>query len=273
MSANNPQPRDLIRGARLRAFRKQRCGLSLERAAGLVGWHGSKLSRTENGLRGVTNEEIAMLVTAWGLPVKERDQVLKELSTGASDGWWDRPIAGVPGDIGTLASYESEANEMVTVATSVVPGLLQTRETAMEVLAADGMAKADIERHWIARRRRQQGLIKFDYTVYLAESALLTPWGGRSAHRAQLAHLLRSDEIGLSRIRIIPRWQQKVILLHTWHWMRFPLSPPVVHVELVAGSAYIHDTERFANFLGRLDCVAITREGSRKLIKKLMDAD
>ncbi|HCU51528.1 MAG TPA: hypothetical protein DGG94_17295 [Micromonosporaceae bacterium] len=270
MSERNPQARDRMRGTRLRAIRTERCKLALERAAEMAGWHGSKLSRTERGLRPVTIEDFATLITAWGLPAKEREQVLAELAAGSTSGWWDRPIPGVPEDVGTLAGYEAEANELVTVATVAVPGLLQTYETAVAVIAADGGPPEDIETRWMARLRRQQIVTKVDYTAYITESALCTPWGGQDVLRLQLAHLLRNQEIGIG-VRVIPHQQTDVLLLHTWHWMRFPHTSPVVHVELSTGAAYIHEADRYTRLLGRLDRVALPRDGSRKVIRDLME--
>ncbi|HEU5472582.1 MAG TPA: helix-turn-helix transcriptional regulator [Actinophytocola sp.] len=270
MSERNPQARDRMRGTRLRAIRTERCKLPLERAAEMAGWHGSKLSRTERGLRPVTIEEFATLITAWGLPAKDRDQVLAEIAAGSTSGWWDRPIPGVPEDVGTLAGYEAEANELVTVAMVAVPGLLQTYETAISIMAADGVPSEDIETRWMARLRRQQIITKVDYTAYLTEAALRTPWGGQEAWRNQLAHLLRSQQIGIG-VRVIPGLQTDVLLLNTWHWMRFPHTPPVVHVELASGAAYIHEADRYTTMLSRLDRIALPKDGSRKLISELME--
>jgi helix-turn-helix protein len=63
-----PQARDRIIGARVRAIRTERVGLSLERAAEIAQWPPAKLSRTERGLRHVTIQEVATLLTAWELP-------------------------------------------------------------------------------------------------------------------------------------------------------------------------------------------------------------
>jgi hypothetical protein len=256
---------------RLRAIRMERCGLTLTEAAKKGGWHGSKLSRTERGQRGVTIQDFAMLLTAWGLPARERDQILEELARGSTSGWWERPIPGVPEDVGTLAGYEAEATELITVAVAVVPGLLQTRETALAIMAADGVPPEDIERRWMARQQRQRVIANADYRVYITESALRTRWGGRDVWRAQMEHLRRSQELGIADLRIIPQDQTEVPLLNTWHWMRFPHTPPVVHVELGSGAIYIHEAEWYTDLLGRVDRIAIPKAGTRKLIRDLME--
>lgn len=269
MSERNPQARDRMRGQRLRAIRTERCQLSIGKASDLAGWHQSKLSRTERGLRPVSIEDIATLLTAWGLPVSDREQILAELAQGSTSGWWDRPIPGVPEDVGTLAGYEAEANELVTVATGAIPGLLQTYETAVAMLSSDGVSPADVETRWMARLRRQQILGKLEYAAYISEAALRVPWGGTDIWKVQLAHLLRSSEIGMG-VRVIPAAQTDLVLLHTWHWMRFPHTQPVVQVELASGAVYIHEADRYTSLLERLDRVAVPRAGTRTLITELM---
>lgn len=269
MSERNPQARDRMRGQRLRAIRTERCRLPIGRASELAGWHQSKLSRTERGLRPVSIEDFATLLTAWGLPAKDRDQILAELAVGSSSGWWDRPIPGVPEDVGTLAGYEAEARELVTVATGAIPGLLQTYDTAVAIMAAFGAPEADVETRWMARLRRQQILGKVEFTAYITEQALRIPWGGPDVWRAQLAHLLHSQKIGLG-VRVIPESQTEVPLLHTWHLMRFPHTAPVVYVELASGAVYIHEADRYTALLERLDRLAVPRDGSRRLISDLV---
>lgn len=265
--------RDRMWGMRLRVIRTERCGLSLEQAAKLVGWHGSKLSRTERGLRPVATEEFATLVTAWGVDARERDKMLTELGAGSSSGWWDLPIPGLAGMWSTLGSFEAEASEIVSVAIGAVPGLLQTRETARHVVAADGVPPGDFDAIWEGRMKRQKILGKIDVTAFIHEAALVTCWGNRETHRAQLAHLLRCQEIGIAGVRVIPRNQTEVLLLHSWHWMRFPHTPPVVHVELLGGrgTTYVQDAEQYTATIRRLDRIALPKGGSRTLVRRLME--
>jgi hypothetical protein len=100
-------------------------------SAEIAQWPPAKLSRTERGLRHLTIEEVATLLTAWQFPGDEREQVLDEIQVGSSSGWWDRPIPGVLQKVGALASYEADAYEMISATLGFVPGLLQTYETAV----------------------------------------------------------------------------------------------------------------------------------------------
>ena len=268
-----PQARDRIIGARVRAIRTERVGVSLERASKLAQWPPAKLSRTERGLRHVTIEEVATLLTAWQLPGSEREQVLSEIQVGSSSGWWDRPIPGVPQEMGALASYEADAYELVSVAVTVVPGLLQTYETAVAVMTADGGPMEDIETRWMARLRRQQILTKITYRAFISETALRTPFGGPETVRGQLDHLLTAQNRGMD-IRVIPAHQTSVFVMHPFLLMRFPNTAPVAHVELagLAGAFYVHDQDvaNFESLLKRLDDVALSRGESSTIITELM---
>lgn len=268
-----PQARDRIIGARVRAIRTERVGLSLERAAEIAQWAPAKLSRTERGLRHVTIEEVATLLTAWQLPGSEREQVLDEVQVGSSSGWWDRPIPGVPQEVGALASYEADAYELVSVAVTAVPGLLHTYETAVAVMTADGVPAEDIETRWMARLRRQQIVLKIEYKAFISETALRTPFGGRETLCGQLEHLLASQNRGID-VRVIPAHQTSVFVLHPFLLMRFRNTAPVIHVELagLAGAFYVHDRDvaNFESLLQRLDQVALSRGESSTIITELM---
>lgn len=200
--------------------------------------------------------------------------MLDEIQVGSSSGWWDRPIPGVPQEVGALASYEADAHELVSVAVNAVPGLLHTYETAVAVLTADGVPAEDIETRWMARLRRQQITTKITYRAFINEMALRTPFGGTGAMRGQFEHLLWAQSIGME-IRAIPARQTRVMVLHPFLLMRFHNTTPVVHVELAgtAGAFYVHGqaVANFESLLERLDRVALSRGDSTTLITELME--
>ena len=263
------QSRDRIIGARLRAIRKERANLSLEAAAEVAQWAPARLSRTENGQRQVTIEEVATLLTAYKIPVAEREEVLAQLKGG--QGWWDRGIPGLQPEVGALASYEADAIELVDVSIPIVPGLLQIRETALALMAAGLTQPEDVETRWLARQRRQQILGTVDYTAYIGEAALYSPFGGPKALRAQLEHLAGASDRGIG-LRVVPQHQTNVLVLDTWRWMRFANASPVAYVEMTSGAQFLHeqDAEPYARTLDKLDRLALSASESRKLIFKLL---
>jgi transcriptional regulator with XRE-family HTH domain len=205
----------------LRAIRRQRTDLSLEAAAELLGWSPATLSRTENGNREISTEEVASLVTAYKLPAAERAEIIQDARAENSAGWWDRPLPGVPEEVGVLASYAAEANSLTDWAVMIVPGLLQVESYAMAVWQSEGIIEEDAQLCWVARKRRQKILGNLDYTAFIHEAALHNPFGGRDAHREQLAHLAGARERGIA-VRVVPRGLPYSVVSHSWLYMTFP---------------------------------------------------
>ncbi|TDQ01090.1 helix-turn-helix domain-containing protein [Labedaea rhizosphaerae] len=266
-----PRPRDRIIGARLRAIRKERTKLSLEAAAKMLGWGLATMSRTENGLRYITTEEVAMVLTAYRIPSAERNQIITEARAENASGWWDRPLPGVPAEMGTLASYEADATSLTDWTVTMVPGLLQIEEYAMAFMASDDVPQELAELRWVARRRRQKILGTLDYTSYICETALRTPYGGPEGHRKQLRHLLTARDRGIP-VRVVPEHLPVGLANHSWLYMTFPHTTPVVNVEVAGGGIYLHDeqAEPYATMLARLDRVALPTRESQTMLRSIL---
>lgn len=266
-----PRPRDRIIGARLRAIRKERTELSLEAAAKVLGWGLATMSRIENGQRKISTEDVAMILTAYRIPSAEREDVIAEARAENASGWWDRPLPGVPAEMGTLASYAADANSLTNWAVSVVPGLLQTEDYAMALILSDGVPLDIAELRWVARRRRQKILGTVDYAAYISESALRTPFGGRDGHRKQLKHLLDARERGIP-VRVVPEHLPVGLISHSWLYLTFPHTTPVVNVEVAEGGVYLHDdqAEPYAKVLAKLDHIALPTRESQTMLRSIM---
>jgi transcriptional regulator with XRE-family HTH domain len=273
-SRQPPRPRDRIIGARLRAIRRERTKLSLEAAAKVVGWGLATMSRTENGLRHISTEEVAVILTAYRIPAAERSKVIAEAKADNASGWWDRPLPGVPTEMGTLASYEAEAVSLTDWAVTLVPGLLQVEEYAMALMLSQDVPHDVAELRWLARRRRQKILGTLDYVAYVSETALRTPFGGPEAHRKQLNHLRTARDRGVG-VRIVREHLPIGLISHSWLYMTFPNTTPVVNVEVYWGGVYLHDdqAEPYTKMITRLDRIALsTRESQAMLGLMLKEA-
>jgi transcriptional regulator with XRE-family HTH domain len=251
-----PKPRNRRIGARLRAIRKQRTELSLEAAAHLLGWSPATLSRTENGTRDISSEEVASIVTAYQLPAPERGEIIRDARAVDQSGWWDRPLPGVPEEMGVLASYAAEADGLTSWAVALIPGLLQVEAYAVALMHSDGITEGDARLRWLARLRRQKVLGTVDYTAFICETALHIPFGGRAAHRQQLAHLLGARERGVS-VRVLPERLPYGLLSHSWLYMTFPNTTPVVNVEVAEGGVYLLN-DQAAHYTAKVDQLSRT---------------
>jgi hypothetical protein len=266
-----PRPRDRIVGARLRAIRKERTELSLEAAAKMLGWGLATMSRTENGQRHVSTEDVAMILAAYRIPAAEREDVIAEARAENASGWWDRPLPGVPSEMGTLASYEADATGLTDWSVSLVPGLLQTEDYAMALMLSQEVPPDVAELRWVARRRRQKILGTVDYAAYISETALRTPFGGPEGHRKQLKHLLDARDRGIL-VRVVRAHLPVGLISHSWLYMTFPHTTPVVNVEVYTGGVYLHDdqSELYTRMIDKLDHIALPVRESQTMLRSIV---
>jgi transcriptional regulator with XRE-family HTH domain len=266
-----PRPKDRITGARLRAIRQQRTKLSLEAAAKVLGWSPATMSRTENGQRHISTEDVATILTTYRIPSAERDAIIAEAKADNASGWWDRPLPGVPAEMGTLASYEADANSLTDWAVTLVPGLLQTEDYAMALMLSGNVPPDVAELRWVARRRRQKILGTVDYAAYISETALRTPFGGPEGHRKQIKHLLDARERGIP-VRVLPEHLPVAVITHAWLYMTFPHTTPVVNVEVSWGGVYLHDdqAEPYTGMVNQLDHIALPTRESQTMLRSVL---
>lgn len=267
------KPRDRRIGARLRAIRTGRTELSLENACALLGWPLATMSRIENGKRHISSEEVASILTAYGLPAAERAEIIADARSDNCAGWWDRPLPGVPDEMGVLASYAYDADSLTDWSVTLVPGLLQVEAYALALMRSDGHSVEDARLRWVARQRRQKVLGTVDYTAYICETALRIPFGGPVAHREQLRHLLDARDRGV-RVRVVRQHLPVGLMSHSWLHMTFPNATPVVNVEVLGGGVYLHEeqAERYTKKIEVLDRLALSSAESFAGMRRLLEA-
>jgi hypothetical protein len=182
------------------------------------------MSRIENGKRHISAEEVAIILAVYKIPAEQRDAVIKRAKAIDDPGWWTRPLPGVPDELGALASYENEAHAITDWSVALIPGLLQTYEYAKAYMLELGISEDDVEMRWMARLRRQQVVPKVEYTAFIGEAAIRTPFGD-TAFMDQLKLLVDATHRGRA-IRIVPEHRPHASLLHSWMLLEFPRLAP-----------------------------------------------
>jgi hypothetical protein len=173
--------------------------------------------------------------------------------------------------MGTLASYEADANSLLDWSVTLVPGLLQTEGYAVALMLSQEVPQDVAELRWVARRRRQKVLGTVDYAAYVSETALRTQFGGPEVHREQIRHLVDARERGIS-VRILPEHVPVGLISHSWHYMTFPHASPVVNVEVYWGGVYLHDEQAapYARMVDKLARVALPTCGSQTMLRSIL---
>ncbi len=271
MAGKAPTPRDRQVGMRLRELRESRTGLSLEAAAKGAGLSPAMLCRIETGKRHISTEDVAMITTSYQLPVEERQELIEFVRSGDTGGWWERPLPGVPQEMGLLASYANEATSLTDWSLMLVPGLLQIEPYARAVMLAEGVSPEDADLRWVARKRRQSILGKIDYTALIHESALHVPFGGPPVHREQIRHLLGARDRGVS-VRVVRERQPMGALAHSWLYMTFPRVSPVVNIETYTGGFYLQNdqVEPYTRRLNMVRGLALSSSESQTMLKAML---
>lgn len=199
-------------GAELRALRTS-AGLTSGEAAGLVGWHQSKVSRIETGTSGAKPGDVRLLLDAYGVADERLRDLLLVLASAhdaaGRDHWWHAYRGELPPAYRDFISLEAQASAMRTLETTVVPGLLQTREYARAVTGAavgglseerlDALVEVRLARQDVLRRRRPLAL-----SAVLDEAVLRRQVGGPEVMSRQLKKLAEAAEMPHVRLRVLP---------------------------------------------------------------------
>ena len=209
---NEPAVRRAKLGAELRRLRG-RAGLTSGKAAELVGWHQSKISRMETGTSAAKAADVTRLLDAYGVTDPGQRTLLETLATaprGArEDRWWSEYREVLPAEYRDFISLEADASAVRTLETSVVPGLLQTRRYALAVTRAaladaaarevESLVEVRIARQAVLRSTRPPRL-----HAVLDEAVLRRHVGGPGVMAEQLRHLRRMGTLPHVRLQILP---------------------------------------------------------------------
>ncbi|GAA3007765.1 MULTISPECIES: helix-turn-helix transcriptional regulator [Streptomyces] len=198
-------------GEELRSLR-QTSGLTSREAAGLLGWHQSKVSRIETGVSGVRPDDVNRLLDAYGMDDPKLREVLGALAGsagGGGAGWWHAYRGLIPPQYRDFISLESQARTARTLETSVVPGLLQTADYARAVTRAslDGLPSGQLD-SLVEVRLARQGVLRSDpplrLSAVLDEAVVRREVGGRRVMREQLRHLARVAQLPHVQLQLLP---------------------------------------------------------------------
>lgn len=198
-------------GAELRALRTG-AALTSEEAAGLVGWHQSKVSRIETGTSGAKPSDVRLLLDAYDVQDRDLRELLLALAESADPGrhhWWNAYRAVLPPAYQDFISLESQAASMRTLETCVVPGLLQTRAYARAVTraAAGNLTQSRLDALVEVRLARQdvlRGDPPLRLSAVLDEAVLRRRVGGPEVMRGQLRRLAEAARLPQVRLQVLP---------------------------------------------------------------------
>ncbi|MFF3330168.1 helix-turn-helix domain-containing protein [Streptomyces sp. NPDC002888] len=277
---SNPTGRQLRLGAELRKLR-ERAGLTSTAAAQLLGMKQAQVSNMETGRLGVSAERVRTMACHYDCPDQVLTEAIARMTGDRKRGWWEAYREALSHPLLDLAELEHHAQSLRDSTTARIPGLLQTREYALEIFrqAVIELSPPDIEHRLSFRIKRQAILFREDdptpYEAIIHEAALRMQVGGSTVTRQQLQHLLDMSERDHITLRAItfdagayPGSGQSI------HYAHGPVPQlDTVYLDQAHGLAFL-DAEaqlhKYRTLFDRVEAVALVPAKTRDLIHTVM---
>lgn len=230
----------------------------------------------ETGQRGATPRDVRDLCDFYGVTDEtERDRMMRLAREGKRTAWWQEH------DL-TFATYVGLEQEAVTIQyyqSTIVPGLMQTRDyaRAMHEAGIPTLTPERIDELVEVRATRQQLLLRdppVRLDVVFDEAVLHRVVGGPRVMGAQLRRLSEMARLDNVTMQIIPfRAGAHPAMDSTFNILDFAGSmPSVVYVEGLVGWVYIdrsHEVLKYQQVFERLRAVALDPEESVNLVARV----
>jgi transcriptional regulator with XRE-family HTH domain len=205
-AAGNPTARRRELGSMLRSLRVG-AGLTAEDVAERLGSSPSKVSRLENGRRGASQGDIALLCDLYHVDNEQRARLGELADGGKQRVWWQS--LNLPYADHDYIGLEAEAESISDYGLALVPGLLQTPDYARALVQANApVLPPQVVEERVRARMARQRLLSTDaapgFVAVLDESVLHRVVGSPMIMRGQLKQLIEMGQLRNVTIRIVP---------------------------------------------------------------------
>ncbi|MEV6246360.1 helix-turn-helix transcriptional regulator [Streptomyces sp. NPDC051742] len=247
---------------------RARSGASLRQLGDRLGWDWSLFGKMEKGETLGGPEVVHALDQHYG--TSGMLLVLWELARGDKTQFKER--------YRRYMTLEAEAVSLWHFAVSVLPGLLQTRGYARELLAAGGFTGDGLTQQVEARLGRQE-LLEGEgappFRTILSEAALRMALKDKQAWREQLAYLAEMAERPNLTIHVLPESAEPHGLVSTDVWfLRMPDGRTVAYTENAYQGELVEENatvERLQRAYDAVRDLALSPAESRKFVLRMLE--
>lgn len=261
MAANpNSSIRSRRVSAELRRYREV-AGLTGAQAAEALGISASKISRLENGNRGLQIEDVAAMLGLYRVPERRREEILDLVRKSDDRGLWYSQGPKLPDIWQTIIDFERVATRIQNFEALFIPGLLQSADYCGAIIQGinEDITDSELNKLVGARMSRQAILRNKDlqFLAIIDEGVLTRVVGDEGITRRQLRRLVDEADRPNITLRVVPLARGAYPGLRgPFMTMDFESEPSVVYVENQTLGLFLEQAEEIAAFRQSLSNIA-----------------
>lgn len=262
-------PKARLLGAELRDLRKE-AGLNGRELAARLGITQTTVSRYESGKRTAPVDYVARVLGMFGVTGDRYDELIQFAQTASEPSMVAEHRASLHSHLIELAEFERAATRITHVAPLVIPGPLQTRAYATEIMASIPSDQRGL-RVELRMARGETLRSGRQIAALIMERALREPIGSSALMAEQVHHLVKIAKLPNITIQVIPSNIGQWTLAHNGSFILFEFdkAAPMVHLEHFRGPTFLYgesDVEAYRSELSTLMGAAMSPESSAELM-------
>ena len=277
-----PTPRSRRLGRELRRLREAR-NLTQGDAAKLLKCSQQRIARIESGDIKPRPRDVLEILVAYDVPHdEEQGLALRAMAEQLREpGWWQR-LNTLPARYVTFIAYEAEATDLRQFQPTLIPGLMQTRAYAQEVIRIGRETdQEEITQRVEARLKRQEVLTArkppLRLQAIITEQALMLEVGDADVRREQLAHIIKVAALPNVTVQVLTLAAGAHLAVHGgFEVLTFADGdPPLGYIETLAGELFLESPEEIRRLRGvheHLLSLALSPRESMRFIQEKKDA-
>lgn len=243
--------------------------------------------KVERDQRILSKEKLIQLLRFLEFSEEDQKDLIEVRQLAGERGWW-ADYEGLFSELQLrIFGMEHGAEEVSTVESLLIPGLLQTEEYARTLITGDTafIRQVEVQQRIDARLERQKRLSGEDplrLNAVVSEAALRQQTGGVGVMRNQLQHLVTTIEAHWDTVnfRVLPFTSHVGAIrgCSTFHILDFPQPrlPTLAWSEVPLHDELVEDQQRVRNLtivFGHLERESLSREDSLRLLNELIASD
>ncbi|GAB2759959.1 helix-turn-helix transcriptional regulator [Salinifilum aidingensis] len=270
--ANDGQtPKARLLGAELRELRED-ADMTVRDLAAQLDVAPGTVSRYERGERAPKPEYVARVLGTLGVTGDRYDEIIHFAETATEPNMIADGSKGLHRHLIELSEFDRSAERVLHVAPILVPGPMQTRAYAAEMMSSLPPDQRDV-RVELRMARSIALTIPSQVDVTIAERALREPLGGEKVMAEQVRHLHGLTQESNITIRVLPSLKHWT-LAHEGAFVlyEFPKASPIVHLEHYRGPAFLYDdrdVQAYREAADSLPQVAMSPDESADLMAEI----